>query len=300
MMREMIMLAGSDLDSFYHLEAFPQPGDACLAVEQGVQVGGCVLNAAAVAAAKGIPVAVADCLKADDAGTALIVDTLKHHGVNPDLIATDPEAVNGRCLIMECGGEKIIYVIEPRRPAYAVDERFQQRLSGASYIYSLMHIMLQSFADPEPLRKARQDGARIVFDGASQYTDPREAELLKQLADGLFLNRQAYRRLCAALHDEAAEVLLKGGAQFVCVTAGAQGADCHTAEGTFHQDAYPVAVVDSTGAGDSFAGAFLAARAKGYPWAKALDQASRNGAAACLKPGGMAGAVGEEELYRLI
>ena len=58
---------------------------------------------------------------------------------------------------------------------------------------------------------------------------------------------------------EAAKAIIAGGANICCVTLGGDGAYVRTAQGGRIVDGFKAEVVDTTGAGDSFWGGFLAA-----------------------------------------
>ena len=58
--------------------------------------------------------------------------------------------------------------------------------------------------------------------------------------------------------EKAANILLKSGPSIVCITLGSEGCFIKTKEGEVHSTAFKVKkVVDTTGAGDCFFGAFL-------------------------------------------
>lgn len=57
--------------------------------------------------------------------------------------------------------------------------------------------------------------------------------------------------------DQWARQCLSDGAALVVITAGADGMDAYCREGRIHQAPYPVAVVDTVGAGDSSMGAII-------------------------------------------
>ncbi len=75
----------------------------------------------------------------------------------------------------------------------------------------------------------------------------------------------------------------------VIVTAGASGAYCKTSDQEFHQPAFKVDVVDTTGAGDVFHGAFMVGLAQGWSLPKILEFASAAAAMKCRSLGGRAG-----------
>lgn len=73
------------------------------------------------------------------------------------------------------------------------------------------------------------------------------------------------------------------------VTLGDKGCVYVTKEGTFHQPAFGVDVVDTTGAGDVFHGAFSFGLAKGWPIPQIMEFASAVAAIKCTKLGGRTG-----------
>jgi len=87
----------------------------------------------------------------------------------------------------------------------------------------------------------------------------------------------------------AERVLADGVASHVLVTEGAEGATMHTRDGARHQPAAdPEApVVDTNGAGDAFAAAFLAAFLAGGSDDVCLRSAAIAGAFACTRPVGL-------------
>ena len=300
MSKHLLFVAGSDIDYFYDVETFLGPSDACKAIPLGSKIGGCVLNAAAVSSMLGSDVKVLDCLKKDDEGSDLLIEGLKKNKVDTSFIEFDENAVNGTCLIMKKGDEKCIYVIDAKKPFYKEDEKMNKLLFDAKYVYSTMDILDKSFKSLDIIDAARKQGTKIVFDGGSQYSNPREKELVLNYADGLFMNTTAYKRLNEVCGFETIDYLLDRGLEFACITDGEKGASCYTKEGKFFEKALKVDVVDSTGAGDSFAGSFLHFKDKGFSNEECLKLAGGNGALACTKEGGMAGAVSEDELMNFM
>src|SRR6185503_2704956 len=74
------------------------------------------------------------------------------------------------------------------------------------------------------------------------------------------------------------EPLRELGAGTVVVKLGGRGCAVFGAEGMLESPAFSVPVVDTTGAGDCFAGAFLAARLRARSYAEAAQFANAVGA----------------------
>jgi fructoselysine 6-kinase len=127
---------------------------------------------------------------------------------------------------------------------------------------------------------------------------PRASELrgiLRALNPGLTISQdcavaQGYTDLDVAFESagedrEAATATaiaaVGAGAGLAVVTRGADGAIAHDGDRWWEQDALPIDVVDTTGAGDSFIAGFLSARLTGRDVRQAMEQGARWAAATC-------------------
>lgn len=299
MSKHLLFIAGSDIDYFYEVESFPMPGEATISKYIESKVGGCVLNAASVSSKLGSNVKVLDILNSEDEGTKLILDELKNNNVDVSNIELNSDAVNGKCIIMKKDDEKIIYVIDPKKEKYKI-EKIKNVLDNSSYIYSLATILKSSFNDLSIIDEIKNNGTKIILDASGQYIKQSDAEVLLKYADGFFMNKSSLNKLINCLGYNPIESLINKGLLFVCITDGKNGTTCYTKENTYVQEAIKVEVVDSTGAGDSFAGSFLHFYSNGYSIQECLKYASYSGAYACTKVGGMAGAIRNDELFNFM
>jgi sugar/nucleoside kinase (ribokinase family) len=90
----------------------------------------------------------------------------------------------------------------------------------------------------------------------------------------------------------AAQALLKTGCKTAAVTCGADGCwycDATTTATPRHQPAFSVAVLDTTGCGDVFHGAYASALARGVELAERVRFAAATAALKATRPGGQAG-----------
>jgi len=138
-------------------------------------------------------------------------------------------------------------------------------------------------------RRARGSGVPIVTDIGHASED--EVSLLR-LADYPVVSELALAELAPCRGpDDLADELLSGSALAVVVTRGARGAWLkERGRGARRLGAFPVEVVDTTGAGDVFHGAFAWAVSKGRPPEWAVEFASAAAAIACTALGGQTGA----------
>ncbi|MRX51780.1 hexose kinase [Paracoccus sp. S-4012] len=82
----------------------------------------------------------------------------------------------------------------------------------------------------------------------------------------------------------AADLVGRGVAEAVLVARGGDGNIVADAEGVWHAEALRVPVVSKVGAGDSFLGAFVLARARGGDLPEALGWGAAAASAACMTP----------------
>ncbi|MEV5379287.1 sugar kinase [Streptomyces nondiastaticus] len=218
---------------------------------------------------------------------------LRAAGVRPHL-AVDPEVPTGTvvCLV-GADGER----------TFLTDSGAVVRLSPADWSDGLLtgagHLHLSGYLFfAEPSRSA----ARTAMDAARARSvpvsvDPASAGFIAQMGVNHFLEAVAGADVLLPNHDEAAlltglpdpaDAAAKLSRQFplVVATQGARGA-LIAASGaiTARVPGEPAAAVDTTGAGDAFTGAFLAARLAGHDPAAAALRGCRAGAEAVTRPG---------------
>jgi ribokinase len=135
---------------------------------------------------------------------------------------------------------------------------------------------------------ARRARARLLVDPAPA---PEHLPAALWRADVLMPNRsEAERLLRVRIRDvrdakAAARALLEGGARVGIVKLGGDGLVWAAKSGVFYVPAFAVEAVDTTGAGDVFAGSLAAALDRGTGWADAIREAAAAAALACTKPG---------------
>ncbi|MGQ0675041.1 MAG: PfkB family carbohydrate kinase [Rhodospirillales bacterium] len=149
-------------------------------------------------------------------------------------------------------------------------------------------------------RRAAAKGARVVLNAAPAL--PVSPALL-DLVNVLIVNRHEAPALAAALGFEpgpaveAARRLSRGRKAAVVVTLGDEGAVAFRGAKAWHVPALKLdRVVDTTGAGDAFAGALAAALDAGMDLAPALARASAAGALACARAGAQPAMPGAREI----
>jgi sugar/nucleoside kinase (ribokinase family) len=137
---------------------------------------------------------------------------------------------------------------------------------------------------------ARRSGVVVSFDGGAG--EPWEgAERLLSLVDLMVVARR-FAELHTGQADplQAGPVLLEAfGPRQVVITDGVRGCWYWDGEQSLHQPGFPTDVVDTTGAGDVFHGAYLYAFLQDWPARRCLAFAAATAALKCRALGGRAG-----------
>ena len=144
----------------------------------------------------------------------------------------------------------------------------------------------------EILRGARGAGLATSVDTGWDSEDRWIEDLAPCLpwTDLLFVNQDEALRLGGAPDiRDAARRLREAGARTVVVKLGAQGCAVFGEEDELRSPAFEVEVVDTTGAGDCFAGAFLAALERGSGLAEAARFSNATAALSVQRLGATAG-----------
>lgn len=152
-------------------------------------------------------------------------------------------------------------------------------LDGVGHLLLQLETPLDSVA--AYARAARAAGVRVVLNAA-----PAQALAKELLADVdvLIVNEGELAVLAGA--DDAIEAnLARIDVPCVIVTLGERGCIARDGAETLRQPAFAVDVVDTTGAGDTFCGALVAALARGAAMADALREACAASALACTRMG---------------
>jgi len=170
-----------------------------------------------------------------------------------------------------------------------LEEIDQSFITQASYLLLDGHYMEASKQAAHWMHEA---GKKVMLDGGKTQTkelDEQKAALV-ELTDILICGSgfaealTGEEDLCAAGH-----AALSYGPQIVVITQGEKGSITFTPDRQFHTPAFKVKVVDTTGAGDVFHGAYLAGLLKGWDLETIAVFAAAVSAIECTFLGGRSG-----------
>jgi ribokinase len=292
----MILVAGSaNLDFVVRAARIPAPGETVLGREFQTFPGGKGANqAVACALAGGASTAMLAALGDDDFAKPLIA-SLTTAGVQLHIKhSAHPTGTAFICVSDE--GENAI-TVAPGANGDLLPEHWPSHLHIAFLLMQLETPLptVLSFA-----KAARAQGAKVVLNAAPAQDLPQE---LLQCIDVLIVNEGELASLAGSNGDVLAKLerlAKRDHVADVIVTLGARGCLAWHRGHVVRQGAYPVEVVDTTGAGDTFCGALIAAMARGQSMQECLREASAASALACTKLGAQSSIPSRDEVLRLM
>lgn len=257
-----------NIDHVYQVRRLVAEGETIRAESFASFCGGKGLNQSIALARAGAEVCHAGMVGAD--GEPLLA-LLESCGVDTDCISQVPGPTGHALIQVDSCGRNSIVVCGGANDALTEEraEAVFRRFSPGDFV------LLQNEIAGLPLllRRARQQGMRIFLNPSPA---PQE-EVPYELADGLFINETEGAVLSG--QEDPTDVLKVLRRRYpdceIVLTLGERGSCYAGAEGFFLQGAYPAEVVDTTAAGDTFCGFFLAERSRGVPAPQALETASK-------------------------
>ncbi|WP_159998785.1 PfkB family carbohydrate kinase [Roseomonas sp. 18066] len=288
----IICLGHATLDRSYVIERFP-PGPRKVKAVAAFANGGGMASSAAVAASRlGARVSLWGRV-GDDAAGAEIRASLAGEGVATDGLRCVAGAVSATsAVIIDAAGERLLAHHDGDRldadpGSLPVDQvsRADAVLADLRWIEGAMVLFAA----------ARAAGVPTILD--ADVSDIPDLRPLLALTDYAMFSEGGLAEFRDAPLKEALAAVRAAGPRHAGVTRGAAGYFWQEGEGPVrHQPGFPVAVVDTNGAGDAFHGGFAWALAGGLEAARAIRLASAAAALKCRKPGARAGLPRQSEL----
>ena len=282
-MPRVLNFGSLNIDYVYTVEHFVRAGETLAASERRIFAGGKGLNQSVALARGGAEVYHAGCVGAADGD--LLTAALRTYNVNADLVQK-VDGPSGHAIIqVERTGQNCILLFDGANGAVTEG---QADAALAGFGGGDIVVLQNEIANvPYIAQKAAERGMRVVFNPSP--ANGAIAGVLKQHIDYLILNEieaqmitgvSGQREQIAALHAQFPHTA-------VVLTLGKDGVVYSDGKHEYRHGIYDVSVVDTTAAGDTFTGFFIARLIAGCDEAEALRAASlassiavsRNGAA---------------------
>lgn len=290
----VIVVGSVNADLVIQTPRLPGPGETVIGGAFSMAQGGKGANQAVAAARLGARTVLIGATGADDFGQAARA-SLRDEGVNIDHLAVVPRPTGVASIIVDAQGENLIAVASGANDAVTS----QHVTAALAAVLSPGAVVLANLEIPDPAvlaaaQIARERGCHFILNPAPAR---RLAPELLRYCTALTPNEHEVKQLGAA----SAVALLGAGVGAIVVTRGGAGADLlRLDQPAHHQDAFPVTVVDTTGAGDAFSATLAWALATGHELEQAVRLAAAAGALATCRLGARAGFARRAEVEALI
>jgi sulfofructose kinase len=287
---DVVGLGIATLDILAQTPRLPKSNDCFPIPLLEMQGGGPVATALAALARLGASCSYLGSFAMDDTAHHILTE-LENYGVDTSACPKREQGVSSASVILveqDSGDRSILF-------QKGTAQELQPEEVPESQIRSARALHLDGFFTPAAIRAAqiaRSSQVIVSFDGGAGDVMWDELEQLLPLIDILAAARRfAFETTGKEDPQEAGPLLLeKYKNQQVVITDGEQGCWYWDKSLHFHQPAYPVEVVDTTGAGDVFHGAYLFACLK-HGWTPEFRLKFASGVAAlkCTRLGGRKG-----------
>ena len=278
---QVIGLGMCTVDMLFLVPERPAFGRGMLATGFVRQGGGPVATALVALARLGVSTAFLGSV-GDDAEGAFIQAELDAEGVNVDLLSRVPGSRSRVALVLvhRDTGERGFAGRPETCPQPSPADLPLDDLAGAR----ILHLADATPGSVAAARWAMSRGTTVVFDGT--WDSPHLDELLP-LVDVPIVSEPFVRAWAPDTDARAVlERLWAFHPRIVVLTLGSRGCLVRTAEGVFAFGAYPIEVVDTTGAGDAFHGGFIYGLLHGWDLPHTVRFATAVAALNCRQLGG--------------
>ena len=257
-MIDIVGIGASTLDRFIVVDHFPTRREVQPALSTTTDGGGPVATALATAGKYGVSTAMIDRIGDDMVGRYILKDFHKYN-VNTEAIQVDADAVSGTAtiLVKVTTGERVVFFERSTAHEPEFLESYRTLIEPSAILHiNGRHRQLMRTA----MEIARSSGTIISLDGGAQRYDE-EMKPITESSHVVIVARDYAEKYTGTTDlEDACRIIHERGALVSGVTDGANGSYFVWPDGTAYRCApFPQeSVIDTTGAGDSFHGAFLA------------------------------------------
>jgi sugar/nucleoside kinase (ribokinase family) len=223
------------------------------------------------------------CLVANDDLGRFFLEDLKRNGVDTNLRVEDcPTGHTGKCLVMTSpDAQRTMNTFLGVSSFLSTEHLNEDAIKDSQYIY-LEGYLVASPKGLEAMKQAKKVAERnkvstaLTFSDASmvKYFSAQMQEIVGASVDLLFCNEEEAMIFTGTNSLVEAREILKQTAKRFAITLGANGALIYDGDTFIQIEPYNVRAIDTNGAGDMFAGAFLYGITHGHSFAEAGKLAS--------------------------
>ncbi len=222
------------------------------------------------------------CKVADDDNGSFFMGDLKNAGVTADYTANRGDGITGKCLVMITpDAERSMNTFLGAAAEFSTAELNEEALAESDYVYMEGYLVTSDTGRAAAVRAqevARASGVKTAISlsdpGIVAHFKEGLQEMIGDGVDLLFCNEAEAKGWADSDDLDTAIAELRRIADTAVVTLGPRGAVIANGDGRVEIAPNKVKAVDTNGAGDMFAGAFLYGVTKGHSLEEAGNLAS--------------------------
>ncbi len=276
------------------IEAVPAPGALALVESITPHIGGCAANTGIGLHRLGVETAIVGAVGRDGFGQ-FVRDVLRAEGINARGVVEKDAPTSATMVLVSPDGERAFLHCVGANAAFGSADFRRETLNGAQLLHIAGHGLMPAFDGApcaELLSHAQRMGIQTSLDTAGAPGDlwRQNLRLCLPHLDYFVPSLHEVRDLFPDCRAPVAARLIDEGVGCVAIKMGEAGSYALNAQGqSARADAFAVAVVDATGAGDAFAAGFLAATLRALPMETRLKMGNATGARCVSAVGTVAG-----------
>ena len=288
MNQHILLLGGIIIDEYLLVSEFPTRGEDTFIRDSFHQVGGCAINVAMTLKNLGLIPHVVSVIGADDRGKE-IYEYLRNQGLSREAIQVNPKKKSGYCIsLVENSGERTFLTFKGCESGFYTEMISDQLLENTSFLFVTGYYLLDiNFASTiiTFIKKIKDLGVKVLFDPGSLVSkiDPNILLSMIKLSDIITPNSGELKKLKTLFEidkENYTEWFFEKGVSWMVEKRGNFGVNLwgnHSNKNIFIPG-YQVKSIDTSGAGDSFAGGLMYGILQGYNMQKSVMLANACGA----------------------
>ena len=258
MSNNVVVLGSINVDTTYHVDRFPQPGETISAVSKSSAPGGKGANQAVAAARSGAKTAFIGAVGSDKEGAYMLESLADDHIDTRHIMTDELHGTGSAAITLDANGQNDIMVYGGANQAMTTDV-----LNGIDDVLEDADFLISQFETPQEValdafKQAKKHGVTTLLNPAPAH------EILPELlkyTDVITLNESECALLTGIeITDEesmlkSADYFRERGVKHLLITLGSKGVFYSTPTAHGLVPAFKVKAVDTTAAGDTFLGA---------------------------------------------
>ncbi|QOI97097.1 MAG: adenosine kinase [Flammeovirgaceae bacterium] len=223
------------------------------------------------------------CLVANDELGKFFLEDLKRNGVDTNLrIDECPPGHTGKCLVMTSpDAQRTMNTFLGVSSFLSAEHLDEEAIKDSQYLYMEGYLVaspkgLDAMQQAKKIAERHKVYTALTFSDASmvKYFSAQMLDIVGASVDLLFCNEEEAMIFTGTNSLPEAREILKQSAKRFAITLGANGALIYDGDTFIQIEPYKVRAIDTNGAGDMFAGAFLYGITHGHSFAEAGKLAS--------------------------